>query len=522
LGRVFPGPAEAGRYVAWCHRKNPLILNTMKIVLKLLGFLFLVLLLIVVGRTLWIPSKQIALLPHTPETMDAQKIARDLSGAIQFPTISWGEGGSAEQKHATQEAFQGFHVYLEKTFPRVYWSLQHEIVGENNLLFTWKGSDSSLKPILLMGHQDVVPVEAGTEGKWTHAPFSGEIADGFIWGRGTLDDKMTVVGLLESVDILLAKGFQPKRTIYLAFGQDEEVGGLEGAEKIAQLLKSRGVQLEFVTDEGGFISQGIVPGVSAPVAMIGTSEKGYLSLELTVETAGGHSSVPPKESSIGILAAAIRKIERHPMPAHVHGPVGEFLEYAGGSASLPMRLVFKNMWLFGPVVQHILESSPDSNATLRTTTAATIFQSGTKDNVMPSRARAVVNFRLLPGDTIANVTEHVRKVVDDPRVKVQPLAGEPPAEPSAQSSVQSPNFKRMQETLAQVYPEAVVAPFVFVGATDSKHYAALTNDIYRFAPMIMDSEDVGRIHGTNERIGVANFARSIDFLCQLIRNAAGN
>jgi carboxypeptidase PM20D1 len=492
----------------------------MKTFLKVITLSIFVVLLVVVGRTLLIPSKQIAPIPYTPEAFDSQRAARDLAGAIAFPTISWEGGGTEEQKKATQEAFAGFHSYLEKMFPQVYASLDHEIVGTNNLLFTWKGSDPSLKPILLMGHQDVVPVEAGTEAQWTHAPFSGDIVDGFIWGRGSLDDKMTVVGLLESVDLLLAKGFQPKRTIYLAFGQDEEIGSLEGAERIGQLLKSRGVQLAFVDDEGGFLSRGLVPGVRAPVAMIGTSEKGYLSLELTVETSGGHSSVPPKESSIGILATAIREIERHPMPARVHGPVGEFLEYAGGGASFPMRVVFKNMWLFGPVVQQILESSPDSNATLRTTAAATIFQAGTKDNVMPSQARAVVNFRLLAGDTVASVTEYVRRTVQDPRVKLQPLAGEPPAEPSAQSRADSGEFKVLQKTLAQVYPDAVAAPFVFVGATDTKHYASLTNNIFRFAPMMLETEDIGRIHGVNERISVGNFVRMIDFYRQLIRNAA--
>jgi carboxypeptidase PM20D1 len=421
----------------------------------------------------------------------------------------------------TQEAFVAFHAYLEKSFPQLYAKLDHEVVGANNLLFTWKGTNLALKPIVLLGHQDVIPIEEGTETKWTQPPFSGEIVDGFIWGRGTLDDKMTVVGLLEAVDLLLSKGFQPNRTVILAFGQDEEVGGLEGAEKIAQLLKARRIQAEFVTDEGGFLSKGMMPGVSAPVAMIGTSEKGYLSLELSVETAGGHSSVPPNTSSIGILSEAIHKVETHPMPAHVHGPIGEFLEYGGGSASFPMRVVFKNMWLFGPVVQHILELSPDTNATLRTTAAATIFRAGTKDNVMPSRATAIINFRLLPGDTVAGVIDHVRQVIDDPRVELAPMEGEPPAEPSPRSRADSPNFQLMQRTLVQVYPDAVVAPFVFVAATDSKHYAALTHDIYRFSPIVMDTEDVGRIHGTNESIGVDNFARSIEFYCQLIRNAAG-
>jgi len=493
----------------------------MKTFLKFLALCLLLLIAIVAACTLLVPSKQIGPQPHTPEGVQAPKVAQDLSGAIAFRTISWGPEGTAEQRQATQDAFRGFHSYLEKTFPQVYAKLDHQVVGANNLLFTWKGADPSLKPMLLLGHQDVVPIEAGTENRWTRPPFSGDISDSFIWGRGTLDDKMTVVGVLEAVDLLLSKGFQPKRTIILAFGQDEEVGGLEGAEKIGQLLKSRGIQAEFVTDEGGFLALGMMPGVSAPVAMIGTSEKGYLSLELTVETVGGHSSVPPSTSSIGILSEAIHKIETHPMPAHVHGPIGEFLEYGAGSASFPMRVVFRNMWLFGPVVQHILESAPDTNATLRTTAAATIFRAGTKDNVMPSRATAIVNFRLLPGDTIASVIEHVRSVVDDPRVKLAPMAGEPPVEPSPRSSVHSPNFKLLQKTVAEVFPEAVVAPFVFVAATDSRHYALLTQDVYRFSPIPMNSEDVARIHGTNERIGIDDFARSIDFYCQLIRNAAG-
>lgn len=494
--------------------------RNVKTLLKFFGLVVLVLFAIVLARTFLLPTRQIGPQPHTSEGVDAQKAARDLSGAIPSRTISWGPEGSDSDRQATQEAFAAFHAYLEKTFPQVYAKLDHEVVGSNSLLFTWKGTDSSLIPILLLGHQDVVPVEAGTESKWTHPPFSGEIADGFIWGRGTLDDKMTIVGLLEAVDLLLTKGFQPKRTVMLAFGQDEEVGGLEGAQKIAQLLKSRGVQADFVTDEGGFLSKGMMPGVSAPVAMIGTSEKGSLSLELSVETAGGHSSIPPNTSSIGILSRAIYKIETHPMPAHVHGPIGEFLEYGGGSASFPLKVVFKNMWLFGPVVQHILESSPDTNATLRTTTAVTIFRAGTKDNVMPSRASAVVNFRLLPGDTVASVTEHARKVVDDPRVKLAPLGGEPPTEPSPRSSANSSNFKLLQKTLAQVFPEAVVAPFVFVAQTDSKSYAALSKDVYRFMPIVMDAEDTARIHGTNERIAIDNFARSIEFYCQLLRNAA--
>ena len=277
-------------------------------ILKSLGLLLLGVIAVLFARTILIPSKQIAPLPHTPETINADKVARDLSGAIPFRTISWGPEGSDAQRHATEEAFVGFRAYLEKTFPQVYAKLDHEVIGANNRSSPGRALTPSLKPILLLGHQDVVPIEDGTETRWTHPPFSGQLADGYIWGRGTLDDKMAVIGLLEAVDLLLSKAFQPKRTVILAFGQDEEVGGLEGAEKIAHLLQSRGVQAEFVSDEGGFLSIGMMPGVGAPVAMIGTSEKGYLSLELSVETAGGHSSVPPNASSIGILSGAIHEI----------------------------------------------------------------------------------------------------------------------------------------------------------------------------------------------------------------------
>ena len=492
----------------------------MKKLLKLIGIVILILLVIVLARTFLSPSKQISPAPAAALSLDPQKAAHDLSGSIPFQTISWEGGGTDDQKKATSDAFTGFHAYLEKTFPQVYTKLEHESVGANNILFTWKGADPSLRPMLLTGHQDVVPIEPGTESNWTHPPFSGEIAEGFIWGRGTMDDKVTVVGVLEAVDALLSAGFQPKRTVYLAFGQDEEVGGLQGAEKIGQLLKSRGIEIEFLQDEGGLVTKGMVPGVKAPVAVIGTSEKGYLSLVLSVDMEGGHSSMPPNESAIGILSEAVHRVETNPMPPHVHGPVGDFLNYAGGNAAFPLNAVFKNLWLFGPVVQRILAASPDTNALLRTTAAPTIFRSGEKDNIMPSHAEAVVNFRILPGDSIASVTEHAREVINDPRVKLQPIGGEPPAEPSKQSSPESPNFKRLQKTVVQIYPDAISVPFVYIAASDTKHYAPITKDVYRFLPIMAVTSDLDRIHGTNERLAIDNFAKAIQYYAQLIRNAS--
>lgn len=489
----------------------------MKKLVQVVVQIVVILLIVVVVRTMVMPSKQVGPQAFTPEGVNAGKAAQDLAGSIGFETISYEGGGTPEEQAKSQEAFNGLHAYLAKTFPRVYETLQFEQVGKNNLLFTWKGTDANLKPMILMGHQDVVPVEEGTEGKWTHPAFSGEIADGFVWGRGTMDDKVSVVGLLEAANLLVEKGFKPRRTVYLAFGQDEEIGGTEGAAKIAELLKSRGVEAEFVLDEGGFISTGLVPGVKKPVAMIGTAEKGYLSVELEVETAGGHSSVPPPESSIGILGAAVAKLEANKMPAHTDGPIGVFLEYAGGEAQWPMKAVFKNLWLFGPVVKKELESSPDSNATLRTTTAPTIFKAGTKDNVLPSVAKATVNFRLLPGDTVAAVLEHVKTTVNDPRVKVRPMPGEPPVEASPESDPGAPEFVAMQKKVKQVFPDAVTAPFLFIAATDSKYFAGVSKNVYRFAPIRLGPEDVARYHGTNERVSVEGFKDAVEFYALVMK-----
>lgn len=490
----------------------------MRALLKWFGAALLLLLAVVLLRTLLLPSHQLSVRPYAQETIDPAKAARDLSGAIPFRTVSYQETGDEAQRAQTAEAFSGLHAYLEKTFPAVYENLEHQVIGANNLLFAWKGSDPSRKPVLLMGHQDVVPIEPGTEAQWTRGAFSGDIADGFIWGRGTLDDKVSVIGVLEAVEFLLARGFRPRRTVYLAFGQDEEIGGLEGARKVAQFLQAHGVQLEFVLDEGGFVTRGMVPGVSAPVAMVGTAEKGYLTLELRANVEGGHSSMPPAETSIGIVSAAVQRVESSPMPAHVRGPIGELLEYAAGSATFPTRMVYRNLWLFGPVVQRILQRSPGSNAALRTTTAPTIFQAGNKENVLPRRASAVINFRLLPGDTASDVIAHVRSVIHDPRVSIQTITG--PAEASPRSRADSPNFVTVQRTIAQVFPGAVVAPYVSIGATDAKHFTSLSPDVYRFLPISLEREDLVRIHGVNERIPVDGFARSVAFYAQLLRNAA--
>lgn len=441
--------------------------------------------------------------------------AERLAGAIRIPTIS------AEDPAAfSGQAFHGLHAYLQRAFPRVHAQLRREIVAEHSLLYTWQGNSSSLKPILLMGHLDVVPVEPGTEDKWQHDPFGGRIVDELIWGRGAIDNKSAVVGMLEAIEMLLAEGFRPTRTVYLAYGHDEEVGGTSGAKQIAALLKNRGVELEMVLDEGGLIGDGLLPGIPGPVALVGIAEKGFVTIELRTRAAGGHSSLPPPQSAIGIVSAAVARLEQTPMPARLESPTRQMFDRISHRFPPLQRAAFANLWLTRPLVMHKLKDNPATNAMVRTTTAATMFQGGTKDNVLPSSARAVINFRILPGDSIASVVEHVRRVIDDDRVEIR-IAGRFSAEPSPVSATDSEGFRILERTIRSIEPNAIVAPYLVVVVTDARHYSSLTRNTFRFLPLRLGASDLDRMHGIDERIGVREYEQAIWTYRQLVMNAGG-
>ena len=438
-----------------------------------------------------------------------------LAGSIRIPTISHQDPAELDSA-----AFQALHRYLEEQFPRVHSRLRREVVATHSLLYSWQGSDPSLKPIMLMGHLDVVPVEPGTERVWEEAPFSGRVADGFVWGRGAIDNKSAVLGTLEAVEMLLAEGFRPARTVHLAFGHDEEVGGARGAQAIAALLARRGVELEMVLDEGGVIGDGLLPGVSSPTALVGIAEKGYVSLELSARAPGGHSSLPPSESAIGILGAAVARLEGKPFPSRLDGPTRQMFDRVGPHLPLAQRATFANLWLTRPLVLRRLEESPTTNAMVRTTTATTIFQAGTKENVLPSQARAVVNFRILPGDSVRGVMEYVRHAIDDPRVDVRQV-GAFFAEPSPVSSTRSSAFLALERTIRSVAPDVVVAPYLVVVVADARYFRELSPNIFRFLPVRMAPGDLARMHGTNERLGIADYEQAIRIYRQIIIDGAG-
>ncbi len=476
----------------------------------------LALLLAVVGvRTAAMSSRRPVAAAVADAPIDADAAARRLAEGLRFRTIS------NEDRAITDSAqFKAFRGYLARSYPRAHAALAPELVGSASLLYTWKGQDPALPALLLLAHQDVVPVEAGTEAQWEHPPFDGVIADGFVWGRGSLDDKSNIFAIFEAIEGLLARGFAPQRTLLVALGSDEEVGGEQGALLIAELLAKRGTPIESALDEGGAIVQGAVPGVAAPLALIGIAEKGSVGITLSVEIEGGHSSTPPRHTAIGILAAALTKLENQPMPGRVDGPTGSFLERLAPQVGVGARAVLANLWLFRPLVERAMATQPALDAMLRTTTAVTIVEGGVKENVLPSRASAVVNFRILPGDTIEDVVAHVRRTIDDERIQLKTGVRGVPREATTESPVDDPAFVRLATTVEEIFPGVAALPFLTLGGTDARHYALVTPRLYRLNPFLFELSDLKRVHGTNERLAVANFANGIRFFRRLIESSA--
>lgn len=467
---------------------------------------------VVAANTFELRSQQLRVAPAEPIAVDVERAAARLAGAIRFPTIS-----NQDASQFRGAPFRALHAYLAERFPRLGRSLVREVVNDFSLLYAWRGSEPERKPVLLLAHLDVVPVPPASRPQWSRDPFAGAVAEGFVWGRGALDDKVSALAMLEAVEALLAEGFEPARNVYLAFGHDEEVGGRDGAARIAQLLDERGLRFAYTLDEGLIITSGLMPGVRSPVALVGIAEKGYVSVELIARGEGGHSSMPPPRTAAGRLAAAVDRLEGRPMAARIDGPTAAMFDFVAPEMKLPLQAVFANRWLFDPLIRFQLAKAPATNALMRTTTATTMLRAGVKENVLPTEARAIVNFRILPGESIAAVRAHVRDTVDDPAVEVRVLPGD---EPSPVSDPGAPSFGALHKTIRAVFPDVVVAPGLMIAGSDSKHYAALAEASYRFLPLRLEPADLARIHGVDERIAIRNYVEIIRFYVELLRNTA--
>ena len=443
---------------------------------------------------------------------DSERVTRLMSESVRFETISFGR-----DKPTSVKALLAYHDYLEQQFPLVHAKLSKEIVGDYSLLYTFPGSTDA-KPVIMLGHLDVVPVVPGTESKWKHPPFAGKVSDGFIWGRGTLDNKVNIIGLLEAAENMLARGLQPKRTVYFGFGHDEEQGGLDGAREIARLLEKRGVEAEFLVDEGGLVTHGVVPGVNAPMAIVAPAEKGIVTLQLKTVGDGGHSSMPPEQTSIGILAAAIAALEADQFPRDF-SLTQSFLESVADELPFGQRLIMKNLWLFKPLVMGMFEGDKQMEAGMRTTTAVTMISGGIKANVLPIDATAKVNFRIFPGETPDTVRQRVIDVINDERVEVTfDGSGQTGMGPSPVSPIEGFGWQKLTAAIRDTTaPERViVAPRLLVAATDTRHYRKLTPNHYRFTYMRMALQDLGTIHGTNERISVETLNDTVRFYFRMM------
>ncbi len=436
---------------------------------------------------------------------DIDAVTQTLSKAVQFKTISYG---------GHQEEFNGFLALLNSEFPLIANKLSLETLPNNTQLYKWQGTDPTRAPVLLAAHSDVVPISFGSLDRWSYTPFSGKIADGYVWGRGTLDDKGALIAIMATVEHLLATGFTPKRTVYLSFGGDEEVGG-EGALAVANHLISQGITLDWALDEGSFVLQDVIPGLDVPVASINLAEKGYVTVKLVARSPGGHSALPPRVTAVGRIARAVDALQTTLVPGGLTDVSGAFFDNLGRHFSLEKRVLFANTWLFSPLLNVVLSDATTTNAMLRTTTAPTMLAGSNKENVLAAEASAVINFRIHPRDTIDSILTHVTETIDDPEVEIV-VDRQFSSEPSPVADQASAGYAQIQTAIVQAFGPLATVPGLTIAATDARHYALAAKNTFRINPFKVTNDDIARFHGIDERLSIENLEAGMNFYGALL------
>ena len=443
---------------------------------------------------------------------DLESAAAHLSAVVQIRTISHQDPADNEIAE-----WDRLHAWLAATYPAAHRAMTRAILPNRTLIYHWPGSDTSLAPIIVMAHQDVVPVTDGTEGDWKYPPFAGTIAENAVWGRGTVDDKGSLVGLFEALEALAGQTFQPKRGIYLVSGHDEEVGG-SGAAAAAERLKAEGIKAIFTLDEGSVLLTD-TPVINAPAIMIGIAEKGYATLKVTANASGGHSSMPPAETGVGTLARAITAIADKPFPLAIHGPGAAMLETLAAEKGGATKMAVANQWLFGPILKREVAATPSTAAAFHTTIAPTMLEGSPKENVLPQNANALINYRIAPWNRSADIMARATSAVGDLPVELSWV--KQPREPSRVSSTSSQGWKWIAAAARADAPGAVLSPILVVGGTDGRSMEPVSEDVYRFMPIHFSLKETAMIHGTNEHLKIDSLARMIDFYGRLIATSAG-
>ena len=443
-------------------------------------------------------------------TGDSYSFDRDaavdaLAQLVRCKTVSYNDPSLEDNAE-----FDNLISLLPTLYPRVFDVCSVRQLPDRALLLRWPGRNHG-DPAVLMAHYDVVPVD---EDKWEKPPFAGILENGILWGRGTLDTKVTFNGIFSAANYLIGKGFRPENDIYFAFSGGEEVNG-KGAANIVQYFIDHHVQPAIVVDEGGAVVENVFPGVSQPCGLIGIAEKGMLNAQFRTLSAGGHASAPKPHTPVGILAAACKRVEDHPFKAHIEGPAAKMFDTLGRYSTPLYRMIFANMWCFGWVIDLLGRlSGGEMNALVRTTVAFTQMEGSSARNVIPPEAKMVANMRLNPHDDLASALGYLRRVVKNPDVEVTALEG---FNPSPISETDCPAWNKVASAVANTWPGCIVSPYLMVQCSDSRHYGKLSNHVYRFSAMDMTAEERATIHGNNERIRVESVAKAVEFYIRLMK-----
>jgi carboxypeptidase PM20D1 len=459
------------------------------------------------------PPADVSVPDTSAYTIDVAGAAERLSQAVRFRTVSL----VAPEDDRTP--FTDFQAWMIATYPAFNAAARRETVNGLTVIYTWEGSDPGQPPLLLLAHQDVVPVPDDTRAAWTVDPFAGVIRDDAVWGRGAIDDKGSLVLLLEAAEYLAKQGKRPVRTIIFAFGHDEEVGGADGAVQVAALLQQRGVRAWFVLDEGmAAITEHPLTG--GPASMIGISERGFGTLRVHAVGVPGHSSMPPPETAVSLVSEAVVRIHDMPIGQRLEGgPAIDMMRALAPEISFTNRMAVANEWLFGPLLQQRMAQDRTARALMGTTVAPTMINGGVRPNVLPAEATAMINYRFHPRDTAADILERARAEVADME-GVDLEWAEEPRDATPTSSTTSTSYALLAALSRSVIPDAPVAPGLVLAGTDSRNYSEVAENVYRFQPMLFDADDLTGIHGTNEHLSFANLERTIRFYIGLMEAGA--
>ncbi len=469
------------------------------------SLLFLVLIIMV--RTLKSGSSSEIPLPTVSEIPPLDLVSRHLGEAVRIPTVMF-----PIYEETDWTPFREFAAWLEDTYPLLHRNTDCTILEGYTRVYHWEGEDPSLKPVLFTAHQDVVP--PGDDKAWSRGPFSGIIEDGYLWGRGAIDMKVQLTVLLETVEFLLGRGYRPKRTLYIVLGHDEEVGG-SGARAAASYFLEKGIEFYLLIDEGGCVSEGVMPGLAQPAAIIGIAEKGYADIELEAVMEGGHSSMPPRRTSMGMISQVLSTCEQRRFPLQMTEVSRQFFSALRPHMPFFQRMVISNLWLFKPLFLGLISRSAAGNAMVRTTAAATMASGSDAPNVLPARSRGTVNIRLLPGYSLQDISRFAEGCIGSLPVSFELKRAEPP---SGVTSIHSEAYTLVGKTVRQVFPDAVVAPYLMTGGTDARKYESVCRNICRFTPCRLTQEEIDRMHSADERISLENIEAGLRFFMQLLEN----